>query len=46
MLPIEAEYLIYVEELKQAITTTPTMNMERIKQKYQQIYERLDQKHG
>ena len=45
MLPIEAEYLINVETLKQSVTTT-RMNMDDIKREYQQIYERLDQKHG
>ena len=38
MLPIEAEYLIKLEELKLAVVTTPTMNIEDVKRAYQQIH--------
>ena len=46
MLPIEAEYLISVEKLKQEVTTNPTMNIDDIKRKYEKLYENLDQQHG
>ena len=45
-MPIEAEYLISVEKLKQEVTTNPTMNIDDIKHKYEKIYEHLDQQHG